>query len=113
MRVELLTRLNEERMARRGAILVTDLATNEQRLVREPDAMADPLGEVLQERFRSGKSGTIEHEGRQLFLAVQVPPVRVIAIGAVHISQALAPMARGLDLDITVVDPRTAFATQE
>jgi xanthine dehydrogenase accessory factor len=31
----------------------------------------------------------------------------------VHISQALAPMARGLDLDVTVIDPRTAFATPE
>jgi xanthine dehydrogenase accessory factor len=42
-----------------------------------------------------------------------VPPVRVLVVGAVHISQALAPMARGLDLDVTILDPRTAFATPE
>jgi xanthine dehydrogenase accessory factor len=44
---------------------------------------------------------------------VQVPPIRVVVIGAVHISQALAPMIRGLDFDVTIVDPRTAFASPE
>jgi xanthine dehydrogenase accessory factor len=113
MRLDLLAALNEERAARRAAILVTDIAANEQRLVREPEAAADPLADLLQERFRSGKSGIVEADGRQLFLTVQVPPVKVVAIGAVHISQALAPMVRGLDFDITIIDPRTAFATPE
>jgi xanthine dehydrogenase accessory factor len=36
-----------------------------------------------------------------------------VIIGAVHISQALAPLARSLDYDVTVVDPRTAFASPE
>ena len=39
--------------------------------------------------------------------------MKVLVVGAVHISQALAPMARGLDLDVTIIDPRTAFATPE
>lgn len=113
MRLDLLSALNGERAARRAAILVTDLATNEQRLVREAEAASDPLAELIQERLRSGKSGVVEQDGRQLFLTVQVPPVKVVAIGAVHISQALAPMARNLDFDVTIVDPRTAFATPE
>jgi xanthine dehydrogenase accessory factor len=51
-------------------------------------------------------------EGR-VFLTVHVPPPRLVAIGAVHISQALAPMARLLGYDVTIIDPRTAFATPE
>jgi xanthine dehydrogenase accessory factor len=51
-------------------------------------------------------------EGR-VFLTVHVPPPRLIAIGAVHISQALAPIARLLGYDVTIIDPRTAFATPE
>lgn len=113
MRVDLLATLNAERAARRAAILVTDIATNEQRLVLEAEAAADPLADLLQERFRSGKSGLVEHDGRECFLTVQVPPVKIVVIGAVHISQALAPMARGLDFDVAVIDPRTAFATPE
>ncbi len=94
-------------------MLVTDLASGEQRLVREAEVDGDPLAEALADKLRLGKSGVVESEGRQAFLSVQVPPVKVVAIGAVHISQALAPMARNLDLDMIVIDPRTAFATPE
>jgi xanthine dehydrogenase accessory factor len=113
MHLSLLSALNAERAARRAAILVTDMTKGEQRLVREVDVSRDPAAPLLEERFRSGKSGTVETDGAQLFLNVQAPPVKAIVVGAVHISQALAPMARGLDLDVTIVDPRTAFATPE
>jgi xanthine dehydrogenase accessory factor len=113
MHLPLLSALNAERAARRAAILVTDVTSGEQRLVREADLASDPAAPLLAERFRSGKSGTVEADGAQLFLNVQVPPVKAVVVGAVHISQALAPMAKGLDLDVTIVDPRTAFATPE
>jgi xanthine dehydrogenase accessory factor len=113
MDLPLLSALNAERTARRAAILVTDLATGEQQLVREDEVATHPLAELLQERMRQDRSGLVSETGRDLFVAVQVPPVRVVAVGAVHISQALAPMARGLDLDVTIIDPRTAFATPE
>jgi xanthine dehydrogenase accessory factor len=113
MRLDILSRLNAERAARRAAVVVTDLATNEQRLVPAAAVEADPLAEPLAAALRQGKSGTVQHEGRALFLAVQVPPVRLVVIGAVHVSQALAPMARIAGLDVTIVDPRTAFATPE
>jgi xanthine dehydrogenase accessory factor len=113
VKLDLLSSLNAERAERRAAILVTDLASGDQRLVREAEIAGDPLADLLGERLRQGKSGTIEAGGRSFFLTVQVPPVRMLVIGAVHISQALAPMARGLDLDVTIIDPRTAFATPE
>ena len=113
MHLSILSALNAERAARRAAILVTNVTTGEQRLVREAEVPRDPLAPLLEERLRSGKSGTVEADGRQLFLNVQVPSVKAVVIGAVHISQALAPMARGLDLAVTIIDPRTAFATPE
>ena len=113
MRLSLLSDLNAERAARRAAVLVTDTASGEQRLVREAEVETDPLAQELQDSLRRGKSGIVERDGCQFFLTVQTPPVRVVFIGAVHISQALAPMAKGLDLDVTIIDPRTAFATPE
>ncbi|GJD50961.1 hypothetical protein OPKNFCMD_3711 [Methylobacterium crusticola] len=113
MKLDLLRDLNRERAARRAAILVTAVADGTQRLVREADAEADPLAPELLARFRSGRSGIVEAGGGPLFLTVQVPPPRLVVIGAVHISQALAPMAALVDLDVTVIDPRTAFATPE
>lgn len=113
MRTETLEILNAERAARRATILVTDLADGTQRLVREAEIAADPLAEALSKHLAAGKSGLVEVGGRQTFLTVQVPPVRLVVIGAVHISQAMAPMVAGLDLALTVIDPRTAFASPE
>ena len=113
MRLELLSILNAERSARRACVLVTDTENGEQRLVEGAEIAADPLAEQLDSALRAGKSATIEVAGRQVFLTVQVPPVRIVAIGAVHITQALAPMARLAGFDLTIIDPRTAFATPE
>ena len=113
MRLELLKTLNEERAARSAAVLITDTQTGEQRLVKGGGIAGDPLAEQLDGALRMGKSRSVEVDGRGYFLTVQVPPVRILCIGAVHISQALAPMARLADFDLTIVDPRTAFATPE
>jgi xanthine dehydrogenase accessory factor len=116
MDLRLLRELNAERRARRAAILVTDLAlegAGRDRLVREADDVGGALGEAVGAAFRSGKSGAAEFDGRQYFLNVHVPSPRLVIIGAVHISQALAPMARIAGFDVEIIDPRTAFATPE
>ena len=112
MQLALLETLNAERAARRACVLVTNLATGEQRLVLAAAIAGDPLADILEAQLRSGKSGTIAHDAETLFLTVQTPPVRLMLIGAVHISQALAPMAEIAGLDVTIIDPRTAFASE-
>jgi xanthine dehydrogenase accessory factor len=113
MRLDILAALNAERAARRAAIIITDVESGAQRLVKAGDVSGDPLADLLRERLRSGKSGMADTPQGSVFLTTYVPPPRLVAIGAVHISQALAPMARLLGYDVTVVDPRTAFATPE
>lgn len=113
MKLEYLAILNAERAARRAVVLVTDLESGAQRVVREADAEGDPAAELIAERLRSGKSGPAEIDGRAHFLTVQTPPVKIVIVGAVHISQAFAPMARLAGFDCVIVDPRTAFASQE
>ncbi len=113
MDIELLKQANAERAARRAVILATDLETGAATLHRESDRRDGDLGSALTRAFDSGKSGGVEVAGRQLFLNVHVPPARLVVIGAVHISQALAPMARLAGLDVEIIDPRTAFATPE
>lgn len=108
-----LKKINAERKARRAAVLVTDLSDGRDRVVFEGDAVAGDLGIAVGKVFRSGKSGMVEAEGRPFFLNVQLPPPRLVVIGAVHISQALAPMARIAGYDMEIIDPRTAFATPE
>ncbi len=113
MKLATLSELNAERAARRPVIIVTDIGSGEQRLVKAAAFPADRLHGELARQLRMGKSAMIEVDGRKLFLNVYAPTARLVIIGAVHISQALAPLARSLDYDVTVVDPRTAFASPE
>jgi xanthine dehydrogenase accessory factor len=113
LRLDILKALNTERAARRAAVVVTHQESGEQRLVKQDKVADDPLRELLEARLRSGKSGMEETPEGKVFLTVHVPPTKLVITGAVHISQALAPIAKMLGYDVTIVDPRTAFATQE
>src|SRR6202161_412352 len=113
MKLDILTVLNAERQARRAAIVVTDTTSGKQRLVKAADVPKDPLRAVLAEHLRTGKSGMEETSEGRVFLTVYVPAPQLVITGAVHISQALAPIGKLLGYDVTIVDPRTAFASPE
>jgi xanthine dehydrogenase accessory factor len=113
VRLDILKALNAERAARRAAVVVTNQESGAQRLVTRDKVAADPLKELLEAHLRSGKSGVEESAEGKVFLTVHVPPTRLVVTGAVHISQALAPIASLLGYDVTIVDPRTAFASAE
>jgi xanthine dehydrogenase accessory factor len=113
MQLDILTTLNAERVARRAAIVVTNVESGRQRLVKGADVAKDPLRAVLAEHLRTSKSSMEQTAEGRVFLTVYVPAPQLVIIGAVHISQALAPMGKLLDYDVTIVDPRTAFASAE
>jgi xanthine dehydrogenase accessory factor len=113
LRLDILRTLNEERAARRAVIVVTNQDSGAQRLVRAADIRNDPLKGVLEKHIRSAKSGIEETGEGKVFLTVHVPSPKLVITGAVHISQALAPMGHLLGYDVTIIDPRTAFATIE
>ncbi|MBV8442490.1 MAG: XdhC family protein [Hyphomicrobiales bacterium] len=113
MRLEVLKAMNAARRERRAGAVVTSLADGEQRFVEAAALAADPLSGEIEAALRTGKSGVVTAAGVDYFLTIQAPAPRLTLIGAVHISQALAPIARIAGLDVTIVDPRTAFATPE
>jgi xanthine dehydrogenase accessory factor len=113
VRLDILKALNEERAARRAVIVVTNQDTGEQRLVKGADIRGDPLKDVLEKHLRSAKSGIEETPEGKVFLTVHVPSPKLVITGAVHISQTLAPIGQLLGYDVTIVDPRTAFASIE
>jgi xanthine dehydrogenase accessory factor len=113
VKLEILNALNTERAARRAAIVVTNQDSGAQRLVKAADSRSDPLKDVLERHLRSGKSGLEETGEGKVFLTVHVPSPQLVITGAVHISQALAPIGQILGYDVTIVDPRTAFASIE
>jgi xanthine dehydrogenase accessory factor len=116
MKRALLDRLIDDRARKRAVVVVTELASGDQALVYPDTAFgdlsldADALKQIRRV-LANDESATIEAGGKRLFLHVQNPPPRLILVGAVHISQALAPMAALAGYAVTIVDPRRAFAT--
>lgn len=113
MLLEHLAAINEARRTRRAVILVTDIETGAGQVIVEGADINGAMRAAAEKVLRTGKSGLFEIDGQKLFLNVQVPPPRIVVIGAVHISQALAAIAPIAGYDLTIIDPRTAFATPE
>ncbi len=117
MKRDLLDRILAIRNAKRPAALVTELASGRQALVDGPEIHGDlPLDEQLLTQAgaavaadRSGMAAT----GDGLFIQVFNPPLRLAVVGAVHIAQALVPMAALAGYEVILIDPRRAWATAE
>jgi xanthine dehydrogenase accessory factor len=110
---ETLEQIVESRGLRKAVALVTELETGQQRVVAREHAADDTLAQVLDEAFRTGQSGVHELPEGEFFVHVYNPRLRLVIVGAVHIAQALIPIAQAAGYDIAVIDPRGAFATGE
>jgi xanthine dehydrogenase accessory factor len=108
MKVDLLNAVIAARAERRAIAVVTNLATGTQRLITREDAATDP---VLDKAFRFDKSGVEQTPDGEVFITIHNPPLRLVIIGAVLIAQSVIPMAQAAGYDVTVIDPRGAFAT--
>lgn len=113
MDASLLSRINDARQTRQAVAVVTDIGSGDQQLVTSQTVISDELMAEVAKRLKSAKSGMVTLDGKETFIQVHVPSPRLVIIGAVHISQALVPMAKACEFDITVIDPRTAFASEE
>ena len=96
----LLADLVAARQARQAVAYVVNIETGVRRL--------DSEGQEV--RFRMDRSGF--DEDLQTFVAVHNPPLRLVIVGAVHIAQALVPIARVAGYDPILVDPRDSFASE-
>ncbi len=111
----MLNAILEARARARPLVLFTDLASGAQN-AWEPGSAPCPepaLEDAAREALGADRSRTVETDGRRLFVQAFNPPLRMFVVGAVHITQALAPMAAMLGYAVTVIDPRRAVATPE
>lgn len=119
MKRDLLERLVAAQTSNRPAVLARSLSGNSQFLLDSGTDSEVPDGvpaEVLREARRALKrdgARTIEVAGQRYLLQTLSPPPRLLVIGAVHIAQALIPMARVAGYDVQLIDPRAAFATRD
>ena len=118
MQARTLAALQDARSQRRAVTLATRLSDAAEALIYRETTDGN-LGSdaaivtAARRAMEIGKSETVDIGGQKIFLNVYVPPPRLIIVGAVHIAQSLAPMATMLEFDVTVVDPRGAWATTQ
>lgn len=115
MKAEILDELVRARAEKRPVVAATRLSDGFQVLVYQSDTKQEKwLVEAVSEVLRADK-GRIQAdpEGQDWFLNPFNPPLRLVILGAVHIAQPLAKMAEIANYDVTVIDPRTAFASEE
>ena len=114
MKKEILDIILTSRSKKQTLAVITRVADGMQWAVLENDSenheVFTPLEiDIIKKSMRDNKSGLISDE--KFFAHIYTPPLRLIIIGAVHIAQFLAPMAKVAGFDVTVVDPRSSFAT--
>jgi xanthine dehydrogenase accessory factor len=108
MDTDLLKHVTVARHERKAIAVITDLSSGSQRMINRADAASDP---VLERAFRFDKSAVQQTAEGEVFISIHNPRLRLVIIGAVLIAQSVIPMAEAAGYDVTVVDPRGAFAT--
>jgi xanthine dehydrogenase accessory factor len=105
--------LNLARRERKAVVHVLDLDTGASRVVLEDEAVDGALRHSVGDVIRRREASTVQANGRLFFLNPYLPPIGIVIIGAVHISQALVAIAGQAGFDRRIIDPRTAFAMPE
>jgi len=98
-------------------VLVTAIEGGAQAMVAESGTtgtltITPALRAAVNKAVLQDRSMSVDVDGRRYFLQVQIPPRRLIVVGAVHTAQSLVPMAAIAGYAVIVVDPRGAFATE-
>jgi xanthine dehydrogenase accessory factor len=114
---ELLAALRRACASRKPTVVAIDLADGRSALVADGEAAGEAslravLADDVARALREERSRAVERDGRRYFLHAFAPPRRLALVGAVHIAQALIPMAASAGYDVTVIDPRSAFAAE-
>lgn len=118
MKSDTLKQLLKDQESKTAVALATDLATGDQALIYLDEATgtlaanADVVG-AARNAMRDDKSKMVSLPAGDVFFHVYNPPLRMVLVGAVHIAQPLSQMASVAGYDVTVVDPRQSFATED
>ena len=113
MKRETLKAVTDARADGRSVVLATRVDTGEERVIVPSQAAADALSQAASKAAQRDQSASVDVDGATWFLNVFNPSPKLYIVGAVHIAQPLSQMGALAGFDVVVIDPRTAFATNE
>ena len=117
MKKEFLDTLIAAKNAKHSTVVITELDSGAQTLWIDGKSSGEVkispiLSEGVDRTLRRDKGETLDDSGKRYFLQPFPPPKRMIVVGAVHIAQSLVPMAKLSGYEVTIIDPREAFASE-
>ena len=114
MKLETLKSIISKKENKSEFAIVTNLTTGESEIFEKGKPLSKELEKYstqIDKFFKLKKNGIIE--GTEIFIETYIRPIKVIVVGAVHIAQYLTDFAKSLDFEISIIDPRGYFASEQ
>ena len=114
MKLQILKSIIEKKKNKSEFAIITNLTTGESEIFEKNKPLSKEMetySSQIEEFFKSKKNGVIENT--EIFVETYVLPIKVIVVGAVHIAQYLVDFAKSLNFEISIIDPRGYFASEQ
>ena len=114
MKLQTLKSIIEKKKNKSEFAIITNLTTGESEIFEKNKPLSKEMetySSQIEEFFKSKKNGVIENT--EIFVETYVLPIKVFVVGAVHIAQYLVDFAKSLNFEISIIDPRGYFASEQ
>lgn len=114
MKLQTLKSIIEKKKNKSEFAIITNLKTGESEIFEKDKPLSKEMeiySNQINEFFKSKKNGVIENS--EIFVETYILPINVIVVGAVHIAQYLVDFAKSLNFEISIIDPRGYFASEQ
>jgi xanthine dehydrogenase accessory factor len=114
MKIQILKSIIEKKENKSEFAIITNLSTGESEIFEKDKPLSkdfENYSNQINEFFKSKKNGIIENS--EIFVETYLLPIKVIVVGAVHIAQYLVDYAKSLNFEISIIDPRGYFASEQ
>ncbi len=114
MKKQLLDQIIKKKENKSEFAIVTNLATGNSEIFEKGKSLSkdfEKFTDQINTFYQSKKNGIIE--GTDIFVESYIRPIKVIIVGAVHIAQYLVNFASSLNFEISIIDPRGYFASEQ
>tara|TARA_B100001540_G_scaffold314295_1_gene338937 strand:+ start:285 stop:965 length:681 start_codon:yes stop_codon:yes gene_type:complete len=114
MQKSLLKEIIKKKAIKTEFAIITNLNTGESELFEHGKKLSKKFENYknqIEDKFKSQKNGVIENT--DIFIEIYIRPIKVVIVGAVHIAQYLVDFAKSLNFEISIIDPRGYFASEQ
>ena len=114
MKLQTLRSIIEKKKNKSEFAIITNLSNGESEIFEKDKSLSKEMqiySNQINEFFKLKKNGVIENS--EIFVETYVLPIKVIVVGAVHIAQYLVDFSKSLNFEISIIDPRGYFASEQ